>query len=171
MTINLNELPELTDEEIRQQLATQLDHCQYETDPFTAVELDAITRYARHIQGIPDAVEGLDADGIHSFSAEFGQADAVNMVRAHFRMLGEWSDAYTVLKLDGLPRNDEGDFSPAAVRFLGGELVAVENAARALHSALAEHCLGKDEFGYPCGSLAPAGGYRHVDGMFWVDPA
>ncbi|NGO43790.1 hypothetical protein [Streptomyces ureilyticus] len=169
--MKLTELPELTDEEILQQIADTLDHCQYGADPFTAVELDAIVRYTRDNQGIPDAVSGLDADGIYAYSKEFGQADAVGMVRAHFRMLSEWSEAYTVLKLDGLPRDDEGDFSPAAVRFLGLELVAVQNAGRALHSALAEHCLGKDENGYPYGSLAPAGGYRHVDGMFWVDPA
>jgi hypothetical protein len=171
VTINLSELPELTDAEILQQLADTLDHCQYETTPFTTAELDAITRYARNTQGIPDAVEGLDADGIHAYSKDVGQADAIGMVRAHFRMLDEWSEAYTVLKLDGLPRDDEGDFSPAAVRFLGRELVAVQNADRALHAALAEYVLGRDENGYPYGSLAPAGGYRHVDGLFWIDPA
>ncbi|WP_327724432.1 hypothetical protein [Streptomyces europaeiscabiei] len=170
MSLNIKTL-DPTDEEIRQQLADQLDHCQHGTTPFTPVEVDAIVRYARSLQGIPDVFAGLTADSIRSFRDEFGDPAALAMVRGDFRLIGQWQDAYTVLKLDALPRDDEGAFSPAATRFLGIELVAVQNAGRALHAALAEYVLGKDEFGYPYGALAPAGGYRHVDGMFWVDPA
>lgn len=165
MTVNLD-LPEITDDEIRQQLADRLDHCQHGTTPFTPAELEAITRYARSIESFPDVLDSLDADCIRNFGEH-----AHDVIRHNFRMLGDWSDAYTVLKLDALPRDDEGGYSPAATRFLGVELVAVQNAGRALHAALAEYVLGKDENGYPYGSLAPAGGYRHVDGMFWVDPA
>lgn len=169
MTVNLD-LPEITDEEIRQQLADQLAACQHGTTPFTPAELDAITCYARSLQGIPDTFDSFDADSVREFRDEFG--DRVHaMLRGHFRLIGQWQDAYTVLKLDGLPRGDEGGYSTAATRFLGTELVAVQNATRALHAALAEYVLGKDENGYPYGTLAPAGGYRHVDGMFWVDPA
>lgn len=171
MTINLNELPEITGDEIRQQLADQLDHCQRGTDPFTTVEVDAIVRYTRDAQGIPDVFEGFNVDSIRSFRNEYGDTATLGMMRGHFHLIDQWQAAYTVLKLDALPRNDEGDFSPAAARFLGTELVAVQNADRALHSALAEYVLGRDENGYPYGSLAPAGGYRHVDGLFWVDPA
>lgn len=171
MTLNLDTIPESTDEEIRTQLADQLDHCQHGTTPFTEAELNAITRYARSVQGIPDTFDGLDAASVWDFRAEYGNTAAHGMLRGHFRLIGQWQEAYTVLKLDGLPRDAEGDFSPAAVRFLGVELVALQNAARALHAALAEYVLGRDENGYPYGSLAPAGGYRHVDGLFWIDPA
>ncbi|MDX2538611.1 hypothetical protein [Streptomyces scabiei] len=171
MTIDLNTLPEITDEEIRQQIADRLDHCQYGTTPFTTAEVDAIVRYARDHQGIPDVFAGLTADSIRNFRDEFGDTAALAMVRGDFRLIGQWQDAYTVLKLDALPRDDEGEFSPAATRFLGRELVDLQNATRALHAALAEYVLGKDENGYPYGALAPSGGYRRVDGMFWVDPA
>jgi hypothetical protein len=173
LTINLDTVPESTDEEIRTQIADQLDHCQHGTTPFTEAELNAITRYARSVQGIPDTFEGLDATSIRNFGAEFPEVGtaAIGMMRGHFRLIGQWQEAYTVLKLDGLPRGAEGEFSAAAVRFLGRELVDLQNAARALHAALAEYVLGRDENGYPYGSLAPAGGYRHVDGLFWIDPA
>jgi hypothetical protein len=173
MTLNLDTVPESTDEEIRQQLGATLDQCQHGTDPFTEAELDAITRYARSTQGIPDSFEGLTADSIRDLGADFPEVDtaAHGMLRGHFRLIDQWQDAYTVLKLDNLPRNDEGDRSPAATRFLGLQLVALQNATRTLHAALAEYVLGKDEHGYPYGSLAPSGGYRQVDGLFWIDPA
>jgi len=171
VTINLNELPEITDEDIRQQFAEQLDVCQHGTDPFTTVELDAIVRYGRGIVGLHDALDYFTADSIRHFRDEFGETASLASLRGHFRLIDQWQEAYTVLKLDGLPRDAEGDFSPAAARFLGRELVAIQDAGRALHAALAEYVLGKDENGYPYGSLAPAGGYRHVDGLFWIDPA
>lgn len=171
MTINLDTVPESTDEEIRQQIADTLDHCQHGTDPFTTAEVDAIVRYTRDAQGIPDTFEGFTVDSIRDFRDEFGDTAALGMVRGDFRLIDQWQDAYTVLKLDGLPRDNEGAYSPAAARFLGLQLVALQNAGRALHAALAEYVLGKDEYGYPYGSLAPAGGYRQVDGMFWIDPA
>ena len=146
MTLNLD-LTEITDEEIRAQLADQLDHCQHGTQPFTEAELDAITRYARSLQGIPGVFDGLTVDSICNFRDEFGDTAALGMIRGDFRLIDQWQEAYTVLKLDGLPRDDEGEFSPAAVRFLGIELVAVQNAARALHAALAEYVLGRDENG------------------------
>lgn len=173
MTVNLD-LPEITDEDIRAQLANQLGACQHGNQPFTPAELETITRYGRAIIGVRDALDYFTADSIRHFRDEFGElgeTGAHAMLRGHFRLLDQWSEAYTVLKLDGLPRDDEGAFSPAATRFLGRELVDLQNAGRALHAALAEYVLGKDENGYPYGSLAPAGGYRHVDGMFWVDPA
>ncbi|MEV4865629.1 hypothetical protein [Streptomyces ossamyceticus] len=170
MTVNLD-LSETTDDEIRQQLADRLDHCQHDTTSFTPAELEAVTRYARSLQGIPDVFAGLTVDSIRDFRDEFGDTAALAMVRGNFRLIGQWQDAYTVLKLDALPRDDEGEFSPAATRFLGRELVDLQNATRALHAALAEYVLGKDENGYPYGALAPSGGYRHVDGMFWIDPA
>ena len=165
------DLPELTDDQIRQQLAETLDACQYETQPFTAAELDAIVRYTRRTLGIPDTFDSFHVDGIRSFRDEFGDTATPGMVRGHFRLIDQWQEALTVLKLDGLPRDAEGDFSPAAVRFLGTELVALQSATRALHAALAEYVLGQDEFGYPYGVLAPCNGYRYVDGMFWTDPA
>ena len=169
MTVNLD-FPGLTDDEIRQQITHQPDACQHGTDPLTAVEVDAITRYARDTIGVIDAVETLDADGIRSHGAEFGQADALNMVRSHFRMLDQWKDRIVSLRED-LPLTASGDFSPAVTRFLGAEVVGAESAARSLHDEVVAYFLGKDEYGYSYGGLRPCDGSRFVDGMVWVQPS
>lgn len=170
MSLELD-LPELTDDQIRQQLADTLDACQHETNPFTAAEIDAIVRYTRGTLGVPDAFDCFHVDGIRAFRKEFGDAAALAMVRGHFRLIDQWQDAYTVLKLDGLPRDATGDFSPAAVRFLGRELVALQDVTRTLHAAVAAYFLGADDNGHPYGALAPCNGYRYTDGLFWLNPA
>jgi hypothetical protein len=169
--MNLNiDLPDLTDDQIRQQLADHIDACQFETEPLTEAEADVIIDYARSIQGFPCTFDGLDADGIRSYSEEFGQAEALNMIRAHFPLLDRWQEQIAKLR-EALPRNADGDFSTAAARFVGYELVSAEDAARSVHAAVVAYFLGKDEYGYPYGGLRPCEGFRYVDGMFWVDPS
>jgi hypothetical protein len=168
--MNLNiDLPDITDDQIRQQLADRIDACQFETDPLTEAETAAIIDYTRSVQGFPCTFEGVDAYDICSFE-KLGRTTVLNVIRSYFHLLDEWDQRITSLK-EALPRNTDDDFSTAAARFIGYELTEMENAARSIHAAVAAYFLGEDEHGLLYGGLRPCEGFRYVDGMFWVTPS
>jgi hypothetical protein len=92
--------------------ADQIEACQFETEPFTVSELDAINRYHGQAEGIPDCFVDFDADGIREFGA--------NYLDAHINYLHDWKQHIDEL-YDTLRRIGGDDLNTAAARFIWQE--------------------------------------------------
>jgi len=151
-------------------MTTAIDICEFETEPFTQSEHDAIRRYDQRIDGMPDCFD-LSADaGVPPFPEEFTQDDKAGDIKAHFGMLGEWREAITALAEELAEAHTGPGLSGAATRYVGNELLRWRQALEGLRRGTVELFLGRDEYGYAFDHFAPRPeGWRHADGIYWIN--
>ncbi|MFI9052422.1 hypothetical protein [Streptomyces sp. NPDC053427] len=132
-----------------------LSQFEFETDPFTAAELAAITGYRKAISGISDLLEGiepkdlirlgpgLDATGVRYLLAQM--ADGLNT----------WYLALDQALAEMLTCTAESSrYSRAATRFLKFESAVYHQTRQAFEHAVTVFLLGRDT--RPTGNYPPA---------------
>lgn len=99
-----------------------LSQHEFETEPFTVAELDAIARYRGETAGIPDSFDAFDLEHVHWHVSEFGRPQTFAMLQAHACFLNSWYLAVDAALGDLLTCTEEAStYSTAAARFLTAE--------------------------------------------------
>ncbi|MFJ9924683.1 hypothetical protein ACIRU5_01495 [Streptomyces misionensis] len=109
------------------------------TDPFTAVELEAIARFRENLSGIPDiAFRGFGADEIRHFASEHGIGEARKMLHSFATdLLNGWWLAILSLKNDLPTDTDESvRHSTSAARYVAHLTAQHHNACTKFEHAL-----------------------------------
>ncbi|MER7937900.1 MULTISPECIES: hypothetical protein [unclassified Streptomyces] len=131
-----------------------LTQFEYETEPFTAVELEAIFDFRKATEGFRDSLEPYEPKELVALGAAYGAKGVQSLISDHANCLNSWYLALDTLLASLLTCTAESThYSTAAGRYLKAEASAYHHARQTFEHAVTVFLLGRQTG--PLGNYPP----------------